>query len=90
LKDQACADRLADFRTPGRDRLGSAEFVLTIFSMGENEIYLKDERVEDPLARVCFPKAVAVATLEWEGNKFYLIGEETRREFSEKNKIAIN
>jgi hypothetical protein len=25
--------------------------------MGENEIYLKDERVEDPLARVCFPRA---------------------------------
>ena len=65
------------------------DFVRTYFSMGENEIYLKDEMVEDPIARVTFPKVVAAATLEWQGQKFYFIGEETRREFAEKNKIAV-
>jgi hypothetical protein len=65
------------------------EFLQTYFSMGENEIYLKDEMVEDPIARVTFPKVVAAATLEWQGQKFYFIGEETRREFAEKNKIAV-
>jgi len=65
------------------------EFVQTYFSMGENEIYLKDEMVEDPIAHVSFPKVVAAATLEWGGQKFYFISEETRREFAEKNKIAI-
>jgi hypothetical protein len=65
------------------------EFIQTYFAMGENEIYLKDQMVEDPIARVSFPKVAAGATLEWQGQKFYFIGEETRREFAEKNKIAI-
>ncbi len=65
------------------------EFVQTYFAMGENEIYLKDQMVEDPIAHVSFPRAVAGATLEWQGQKFYFLGEETRREFAEKNKIAV-
>ena len=35
------------------------------------------------------PASAAGATLEWQGQKFYFIGEETRREFAEKNKIAV-
>jgi hypothetical protein len=65
------------------------EFIQTYFSMGENEIYLKDEMVEDPIAHVRFPKFAAGATLESDGQKYYFIGEETRREFAQKNKIAI-
>ncbi|HTU16590.1 MAG TPA: hypothetical protein VMG10_00890 [Gemmataceae bacterium] len=65
------------------------DFVQTYFSMGENEIYLKDYMVEDPIAHVRFPKQAAATSLEWEGRKFYFIGEETRREFAEQNKIAI-
>jgi hypothetical protein len=65
------------------------QFVQTYFSMGESEIYLKDEMVEDPIAHVRFPKVVAAAILEWQGHKFYFIGEETRREFAEQNKVAI-
>ena len=45
--------------------------------------------VEDPIAHVSFPKFAAAATLEWQGQKFYFVGEETRREFAEQNKIAI-
>jgi hypothetical protein len=65
------------------------EFIHTYFSMGENEIYLKDEMVEDPIAHVRFPKFAAAATLESDGQKYYFIGDETRREFAQKNKIAI-
>jgi hypothetical protein len=65
------------------------EFVQTYFAMGENEIYLKDEMVEDPIAHVRFPRFAAGSTLEWQGQKFYFIGEETRREFAAQNKIAI-
>jgi YHS domain-containing protein len=65
------------------------DFVQTYFAMGENEIYLKDDMVEDPIAHVRFPKQAAATTLEWQGRKFYFVGEETRREFAEQNKIAI-
>jgi YHS domain-containing protein len=65
------------------------DFVQTYFAMGENEIYLKDYMVEDPIAHVRFPKQAAGTTLEWQGRKFYFVGEETRREFAEQNKIAI-
>jgi YHS domain-containing protein len=65
------------------------DFVQTYFSLGENEIYLKDSMVEDPIAHVRFPKDAAATTLEWQGQKFYFIGEETRREFAKQNKIPI-
>jgi YHS domain-containing protein len=68
------------------DRL--VDFVQTYFSMGENEIYLKDEMVEDPVAHVRFPKMAAATTLEWQGQKFYFIGEETRREFEKQQGIG--
>ena len=63
------------------------DFVQTYFSMGENEIYLKDQMVEDPIAHVHFPKVAAATTLEWQGKKFYFIGEETRREFEKQQGI---
>jgi YHS domain-containing protein len=68
------------------DRL--VDFVQTYFSMGENEIYLKDQMVEDPIAHVRFPKMAAAATLEWKGQTFYFIGEETRREFEKQQGIG--
>jgi YHS domain-containing protein len=64
------------------------DFVQTYFSMGENEIYLKDEMVEDPIAQVRFPKAAAATSLEWSGRKYYFIGEETRREFEKQQGIG--
>ena len=45
--------------------------------------------VEDPIAHVRFPKDAAATTLEWQGQKFYFLGEETRREFEKHNKIPI-
>jgi YHS domain-containing protein len=64
------------------------DFVQTYFSMGESEIYLKDQMVEDPIAHVRFPKFAAATTLEWGGKKFYFIGEETRREFEKQQGIG--
>jgi hypothetical protein len=63
------------------------DFVQTYFSMGENEIYLKDQMVEDPIAHVRFPKVAAATTLEWQGQKFYFIGDETRHEFEKQKGI---
>lgn len=65
------------------------EFVRTYLSLGDNEWYLKDQMVEDPVAKVRFPKQAAGATLDWSGKTYYFLGDETRREFAEKNKIAI-
>jgi YHS domain-containing protein len=64
------------------------DFVQTYFSMGENEIYLKEYMVEDPIAKVQFPKQAAATTLEWQGKKFYFIGDETRREFEKQQGIG--
>ncbi len=64
------------------------EFVQTYFALGENDIYLKDQMVEDPVAHVSFPKQAAAATLEWKGQKYYFIAEETRREFEKKEGIG--
>lgn len=66
------------------------EFVQTYFSLGENDIYLKDYMVEDPIAHVRFPTIAAATTLEWRGQKFYFIGEETRREFAKQNGIVVD
>ena len=65
------------------------DFVQTYFAMGENEIYLKDQMVEDPIAHVRFPKVAAATTLEWGGQKYYFIGEETRLEFEKQQGIGV-
>jgi YHS domain-containing protein len=65
------------------------EFIRTYFTMGENDIYLKDHMVEDPVAHVRFPKIAAATTLDWQGQKFYFIGEETRQQFAKQNGIAV-
>src|SRR5262249_7486000 len=57
------------------------DFVRTYLSLQENEYYLKDHMVEDPVAGVRFPKFAAGATCEWEGKTYYFIADETRREF---------
>jgi YHS domain-containing protein/ATP-dependent Lon protease len=68
------------------DRL--VDFVKTYLSLQQNEYYLKEHMVEDPIAGVRFPKFAAGATLEWEGKTYYFIAEETCREFAAKNRIA--
>jgi YHS domain-containing protein len=68
------------------DRL--VQFVQTYLSLHENQYYLKDHMVEDPIAHVRFPKFAAGATLESGGKTHYFIGEETRREFQKEHAAA--
>jgi YHS domain-containing protein len=58
--------------------------VHTYFSMGENEYYLKEHMVEDPVAHIRFPRFAAAASMECQGKKVYFISEETRREFEQQ------
>jgi YHS domain-containing protein len=64
------------------------DFVKTYLSLHENEHYLKDDMVEDPVARVRFPRFAAATTSTWNGKTYYFIGDETRREFDAKHGIA--
>jgi YHS domain-containing protein len=77
--DKAAAAKWID------DRI--VDFVQAYFSLGENEIYLKDQLVEDPIAHVRFPKAAAAATREWKGQTVYFISEETHLEFEKQQGI---
>jgi YHS domain-containing protein len=68
------------------DRIVS--FVKTYLELHQNDYYLKDSMVEDPVAGVRFPKFAAGATLEWKGQTYYFVGEETRREFEKQQGIG--
>jgi YHS domain-containing protein len=63
------------------------DFVQTYFALSENEVYLKDHMVEDPISHIQFPKLAAATTLDWQGKTFYFVGEETCREFEKQQGI---
>lgn len=56
-------------------------FVNTYVAVHENNYYLKDQMVQDPVTGTRFPKSAAGAKLERDGHTYYFISEETRREF---------
>ena len=60
------------------------DFVRTYLSLHENQYYLKGHLVEDPIAKVQFPKYAAGATLEAGGKTVYFIDESTLREYQQK------
>jgi YHS domain-containing protein len=64
------------------DRIVS--FVKTYLSLHENQYYLKDHMVQDPIAKVKFPKFAAGATHEVAGKKHYFIDETTCKRFQEE------
>lgn len=70
------------------DRL--VDFVKTYLALHQNEYYLKDHMVEDPIAGIRFPKLAAATKLERNGKTYYFIGEETRREFEAKEGSSVN
>jgi YHS domain-containing protein len=45
---------------------------------------LKDQFVEDPVARIRFPRYLASSTLERDGKTYYFVDEDTRREFEKQ------
>jgi YHS domain-containing protein len=60
-------------------------FVQTYLALHENEYYLKDYMVEDPVVKMRFPKFAAGATLQKDGKMLYFINEETRKEYEKKS-----
>lgn len=56
-------------------------YVAVVRQDGALREQLKDEFVEDPVARIRFPKYLASSTLERDGRTYYFVDEETRREF---------
>jgi hypothetical protein len=64
------------------DRIVS--FVQTYLSLHENQYYLKEHMVEDPVAKVRFPKYAAGATLEVAGRTHYFLDDNTLREFQQQ------
>ena len=56
-------------------------FVKTYLAVHQNNYYLKDHLVEDPIAKIRFPKYAAGAKLERNGKTIYFLGEETRRQY---------
>lgn len=63
-------------------------FVKTYLAVHENNYYLKEHLVQDPIAKIRFPKFAAGAKLERSGETLYFLGEETRRQFEEQEKLA--
>jgi hypothetical protein len=73
-----------------RDKLGAwiddriISFVRTYLELHQNNYYLQEHLVEDPIAKVRFPKYAAGARLESNGKTIYFIGDETRRQFEQQ------
>jgi YHS domain-containing protein len=61
-------------------------FVRAYTAMYENSHYLNDHMVEDPVARVRFPKFAAGAKLEVGGKTIYFISEGTRQQYEQDQK----
>jgi YHS domain-containing protein len=68
------------------DRL--VAFVRTYLSMHENEWYLKATMVDDPIAKVRFPKHAAAGSLERGGKTIYFVSPETMKTFEQQNPEA--
>src|SRR5262245_48394792 len=68
------------------DRIVS--FVELYIQIHEGEIVEKSEMVEDPIAKVKFPKFAARATLEQGGQTYYFIDEHTKSEFAKQKGTA--
>lgn len=63
-------------------------FINTYLSLHENSYYLKGHMVVDPVAKVQFPKFAAGATADFDGETYFFISEETRREFEAQRAAA--
>jgi YHS domain-containing protein len=59
-------------------------FVELFIQIHEGEIVDKAEMVEDPVAKISFPKFAAGATLEQGGKTIYFIDEKNKAEFTKK------
>ena len=63
-------------------------FVELYVQIHQTEVFEKAEFVEDPVAKVKFPKFAAGASLEQGGQTIYFIDESTKREFAKQKGTA--
>jgi YHS domain-containing protein len=56
-------------------------YVALVRQDAELQEHLKDLLVEDPVAKIRFPRYLAASTLERDGRTYYFVDEDTRREF---------
>lgn len=63
------------------------DFVRDYLSLHQNEYYLKDHMVVDPIAGIRFPRFAAASKLDWQGETYYFIADKTRQEFAKKHQI---
>jgi YHS domain-containing protein len=63
-------------------------FVSLFIQIHEGEVFDKAEMVEDPVAKISFPKFAAGATLEHGGKTHYFVDDKSRAEFAKQNGVA--
>jgi YHS domain-containing protein len=88
----------AEFNTPiaGPDAEGLTKwlderimtFVDLFIQIHESELFDKAEMVEDPVAKISFPKFAAGASLEQNGKSYFFIDETTKAEFTKQAAIS--
>ena len=64
-------------------------FVTTYISVHENDYYLKDHMVQDPITHSRFAKFAAAAQLEWNKETYYFVSEETKRQFAQEKGLTV-
>lgn len=65
------------------------EFVQTYLALHQNQYYLKGKTVTDPVSGTQFPKYAAAESLQHDGQTYYFIGSETRREFQKQKGLPV-
>lgn len=65
------------------------DFVKTYLALHQNEFYLKGKTVTDPVSGTQFPKYAAADKIEHQGQTYYFIGAETRREFQKQKGLPV-
>jgi YHS domain-containing protein len=64
-------------------------FVELFVQIHESELYDKVDYVEDPIAKIKFPKFAAAATLDHDGKTHFFISEETKATFARQKGLAV-
>ncbi len=59
-------------------------FVHTYIRMHQNQYYLRDQMVVDPVTGASFPRFAAAAKLERDGRAYYFVSEDNRRAFEQE------
>jgi hypothetical protein len=63
-------------------------FVELYIQIHESELFDKAELVEDPVAKIKFPKFAAGATLQHAGQTYYFIDDQSKATFAAQNRLA--